>query len=150
LLEALEMTPNALFSRGIPVNLDGQWRSAATILGYPAMNWARLAELWPALKAVPAEIGGILEIEAHYVHYLDRQAADIEAYRRDEALLLPTDLDYGAVPSLSIEVREKLAEARPRTLGAAGRLSGVTPAAIIALLGHVRRAVPSASREAAG
>jgi tRNA uridine 5-carboxymethylaminomethyl modification enzyme len=80
-----------------------------------------------------------MEIDGRYAGYLKRQDADIHAFRRDEALLLPVDLDYDAVPSLSMEVREKLKRARPATLGAAGRISGVTPAALTILLRHVRR-----------
>ena len=87
--------------------------------------------------------GAILEVEreigARYAGYLERQERDIAAFRRDEALLLPPNLDYGAVGGLSREVRDKLAAARPATLGAASRLSGVTPAALVALLGHVKR-----------
>ncbi|MCH9020820.1 MAG: tRNA uridine-5-carboxymethylaminomethyl(34) synthesis enzyme MnmG, partial [Proteobacteria bacterium] len=77
--------------------------------------------------------------EAHYAGYLDRQEADVRAFRRAEALALPDGLDYGAVGGLSSEVREKLEASRPATLGAAARISGVTPAALTALLGHVRR-----------
>ena len=85
------------------------------------------------------EVTEQLEIDAQYIHYLARQDADIEAYRRDEALEIPGDLDYAEVGSLSTEVRQKLESAQPTTLGAAARLSGVTPAAIIALLRYVRR-----------
>ena len=86
-------------------------------------------------------VAGQIEIEAHYSAYLERQRADVAAFRRDEALALPADLDFDAIGGLSNEAREKLHAARPATLGAAGRISGVTPAALTALLGHVKRRV---------
>src|SRR5207237_555700 len=95
--------------------------------------------LWPQLGEIAPDIAEQLEIDARYAGYLERQARDIAAFRRDEALLLPDSLDYDAVGSLSAEIRGKLAAARPATLGAAARLSGVTPAALVALLQHVRR-----------
>ena len=89
--------------------------------------------------ALAPEIAEQLEIDARYAGYLERQERDIASFRRDEALLLPPDLDYGAVGSLSREIRDKLVLARPSTLGAAARISGVTPAALVALLKHVKR-----------
>ncbi|MGD9537827.1 MAG: tRNA uridine-5-carboxymethylaminomethyl(34) synthesis enzyme MnmG [Alphaproteobacteria bacterium] len=147
-LDSLAMTPSELRAQGVATNLDGQRRSAFTLLGYPEMGWAALARLWPALAETRRDVAEQLEIEARYASYMERQAADIEAFRRDEALALPDGLDYERIPSLSTEVREKLALARPATLGAAARISGVTPAAITALLGHVRRAAPPAGRRA--
>ena len=99
----------------------------------------KLSSIWPELATVPAEIAEQIEIDAGYGGYLERQARDIAAFRRDEALLLPEALDYGAVGGLSAEVRGKLASARPATLGAASLISGITPAALIALLQYVRR-----------
>jgi tRNA uridine 5-carboxymethylaminomethyl modification enzyme len=89
-----------------------------------------------------------MEIEGQYAGYLKRQEADIHAFRRDEALRLPADLDYDAIPSLSAEVREKLRRAAPATLGAAGRISGVTPAALTILLKYVKRAERARDRQA--
>ena len=86
-----------------------------------------------------------MEIEAKYARYLDRQAADVAAYQRDESLLLPADMDYGAVPGLSNEISEKLGRLRPETLGQAGRIPGVTPAALVVLLRHVKRTRKSAT-----
>ena len=83
-----------------------------------------------------------MEIEGQYAGYLKRQEADIRAFRRDEDLRLPADLDYGAIPSLSAEVRQKLQAGKPATLGAAGRISGVTPAALTILLKYVKRRGP--------
>ena len=99
----------------------------------------RICELWPELRDVPGHAAEQLEIDAHYAGYLGRQEADIRAFQRDENLLLPEGLDYDRMPNLSAEIRSKLNAARPATLGAAARISGVTPAALNALLRHVRR-----------
>ncbi|HJU15125.1 MAG TPA: tRNA uridine-5-carboxymethylaminomethyl(34) synthesis enzyme MnmG, partial [Stellaceae bacterium] len=144
-LAELKMTPPALERRGLLVNADGIARSAAELLAHPGVDLARLAAIWPELAAVPPEIAEQLEIEARYAGYLERQERDIAAYRRDEALSLPAELDYAAIGGLSREVRDKLAAARPASLGAAARLSGVTPAALVALLKHVKRRPAEAS-----
>jgi tRNA uridine 5-carboxymethylaminomethyl modification enzyme len=133
------LTPTALRERGIAVNGDGIARSVIDLLGYPGIDIPRLAQIWPGLAELPAEIAEQLEIDGKYAGYLERQEADIQAFRRDEALHLPADLDYSAVGSLSTEIRSKLTAARPATLGAAARISGVTPAALVALLKYVRR-----------
>jgi tRNA uridine 5-carboxymethylaminomethyl modification enzyme len=138
-LTALCMTPPALKRHGIAVNEDGVTRSAAELLGYPGIDLARLAQIWPDLAAFAPEIAEQVEIDARYAGYLERQERDIASFRRDEALLLPPDLDYAAVGSLSHEIRDKLTVVRPSTLGAAARISGVTPAALVALLKHVKR-----------
>jgi tRNA uridine 5-carboxymethylaminomethyl modification enzyme len=135
----LRLSPTALGRHGIAVNTDGVARSAAQLLAYPGIDVARLAAVWPELASVAPEIAEQLEIDACYAGYLERQARDIAAFRRDEALLLPDGLDYGAVGSLSAEIRSKLAATRPATLGAAARISGVTPAALVALLQYVKR-----------
>jgi tRNA uridine 5-carboxymethylaminomethyl modification enzyme len=135
----LAASPSALARHGLTVNADGVPRSAAELLAHPDIDVARLAAIWPQLAALPPAIAEQLEIDARYAGYLDRQERDIAAFRRDEALLLPEALDYAAIGGLSAEVRGKLATARPATLGAAGRISGVTPAALVALLRHVKR-----------
>jgi len=145
LLHGLSATPNELERRGLTVNRDGVRRTAFDLLRYPGMTLARVAELWPELQGLPADVGEQLEIDALYAGYIERQEADIRAFRKDEALELPPDLDYGAVGSLSNEVRQKLSAARPRTLGAAARIPGVTPAALTALLRHVKRRPDSLS-----
>jgi tRNA uridine 5-carboxymethylaminomethyl modification enzyme len=139
LLRRLSMTPSALRTRGFTVNADGVPRSAAELLGYPGIDMAALAQLWPELATIPSEIVEQLEIDARYAGYIERQEEDIRAFRRDEALRLPRDLDYDAIGSLSSEIRAKLRNAQPETLGAAARVSGVTPAALVALLRFVRR-----------
>jgi len=139
-LHGLTLTPTEARRAGLPVNLDGVRRSAHDLLGLPDVTLARLAGVWPELGAIPADVAEQMEIDAHYASYLDRQAGDVAAFRRDEALLLPEGLDYDSVGGLSNEVREKLKAHRPATLGAASRIPGVTPAALTALLGRVRRA----------
>ncbi|MGE5503629.1 MAG: tRNA uridine-5-carboxymethylaminomethyl(34) synthesis enzyme MnmG [Actinomycetota bacterium] len=139
LLSRLRASPNVLRDHGLTVNRDGVVRSAWDLLGYPDLDLSRLATVWPELAGIRGDVAEQLEIEGRYAGYLARQEADIRAYRRDEGLALPADLDYGAVGSLSNEVRAKLAAARPASIAAAARIPGVTPAAITALLGHVRR-----------
>jgi tRNA uridine 5-carboxymethylaminomethyl modification enzyme len=139
LLASLRASPSELQRQGIDINLDGVVRDAATLLSYPGIDMARLASIWPELSGLQGEFAVHFETEARYAGYLERQAADIEAFRRDEALLLPENVDYDVVGGLSAEVREKLSHARPATLGAAARISGVTPAALTALLCHVKR-----------
>jgi tRNA uridine 5-carboxymethylaminomethyl modification enzyme len=139
LVRARSLTPPEARRHGLVVNQDGVPRSAHVLLGYPDVDLARLATIWPELGHFTPEIAEQVEIEAHYAGYLDRQSAEIVAFRRDEALALPDDLDYGAVGGLSTEMREKLSRARPANLGQASRLEGVTPAALTALLAHVRK-----------
>jgi tRNA uridine 5-carboxymethylaminomethyl modification enzyme len=143
LLEKLGATPAALAKQGITVSADGAWRSAMRLLAHPGLDITRLVIVWPELGRVPAAIAEQMEIEAGYAAYLGRQQADILAFRRDEALTIPGDLDFNHVGSLSNEAREKLERARPATLGAAARISGITPAALTALLRHVRRSAVS-------
>ncbi len=132
-------TPNALNTQGFSINNDGQYRSAFDLLRYAEISWADVCRVWPELQSIPTPIVDQIEIDAAYSGYMDRQDADIHAFRKDEALTLPMDLDYNAVGSLSTEIRLKLIEARPATLGAASRIPGVTPAALVALLRYVRK-----------
>ncbi len=139
LADQLRETPNKLAKQGFAVNQDGVARSAADLLALPGMDVARLATLWPELADMRADVAEQIEIDARYRGYLDRQDADIRAYRADESLRLPDDLDYAALTSLSNEVRLKLSAARPATLAAAARISGVTPAALTILLRYAER-----------
>ena len=139
LLADLKETPNRLRARGIRVNQDGVRRSAFDLLAYPDVTLARLTAIWPELKSLDPVTAAHLEVDGRYARYLERQAADLAAYRRDEALEIPETLDYRGVGGLSNEVREILDRAKPATLGAASRLPGMTPAALIALLRYVKR-----------
>ena len=138
-LDSLVTTPAALAAKGFKVNQDGVRRSAFDLLAYPDVGWAQLEALWPELATIRPDVREQLEIEGRYAGYMERQEADIRAFRRDEALVLPENLDYGTIGGLSTEVRQKLAAAKPATLGAASRIPGVTPAALTALLRHVHR-----------
>jgi tRNA uridine 5-carboxymethylaminomethyl modification enzyme len=135
----LTLTPAEAQKAGLPVKADGQRRDLMQLLAYPSIGFEDLARVWPQVAGWAPEVREQVEIDAGYAGYLDRQAADAEAFRRDEDLRLPAELDYGAVGGLSNEVREKLAAVRPLTLGQAARIEGVTPGALTALLAHVRR-----------
>ena len=110
------------------LNRDGQRRSAFDLLAHPDIAIADIGRIWPEFLAAPALIAIQLEIEAKYAVYLERQAADVAAFHRDEAFEIPQSIDYASVPGLSNEARQKFAEARPRTIGHAGRIDGITPA----------------------
>ena len=138
--KALTLTPAEAARLGLPVKADGVRRDLTALLAYPTIDFAALTEVWPELVGWDAEVREQVEIDAAYAGYLDRQAADVAAFRRDEDLALPADLDYAAVGGLSNEARGKLAAVRPRTLGQAARIEGVTPGALTALLAHARRA----------
>lgn len=139
LVKTLQASPNELEKHGIEVNKDGKRRTVSEILSYSNINWGQLEVIWPELTEITPDIREQITIDATYAGYIDRQMADIEAYRRDENLVLPQNMDYKLVGSLSNEVRQKLEIAKPETLGAAARIPGVTPAAVIALLRHVKR-----------
>ncbi len=132
-------TPNELQGLGIDVKSDGKRRSAMDLLAYPDVTFKSLINIWPSLQETPEKIAKQLEIDSLYVHYLDRQDADIRAFRRDEALKIPNDLDFSNIPGLSNEAKTKLEEGRPATLAAASRISGITPAALTVLLAYVKR-----------
>ncbi|MFN3826362.1 MAG: tRNA uridine-5-carboxymethylaminomethyl(34) synthesis enzyme MnmG [Micavibrio sp.] len=135
----LRATPNVLAEKGVEVNRDGQYRSAFDLIGYTHVGWEGAVKVWPELAAFSPAIIEQISIDALYSGYMERQDIDINSFRKDEALELPEDLDYKAIGSLSTEIRTKLEKARPATLGAAARIPGVTPAAVMALLRYVKR-----------
>jgi tRNA uridine 5-carboxymethylaminomethyl modification enzyme len=139
LAKSLNLTPSEAGRHGLSLNKDGQRRSAFELLAYPDIGWTQVRSIWPELAAIEPGIAGHLEIEAKYDVYARRQAADVEAFRRDEGLVL-SDVDYGLVPGLSNEVRAKLNVARPWTVGQASRIDGMTPAALGILAAYLRRA----------
>tara|TARA_R110002072_G_scaffold12038_15_gene53044 strand:+ start:124 stop:2178 length:2055 start_codon:yes stop_codon:yes gene_type:complete len=139
LARSLSATPDELNRQGFKINRDGQRRDIYDLLARPDISWSQLAAVWPELAALPAAVIANIETDARYASYLERQDADIAAFRKDEDLLLPKDLDFDAIASLSNEARQKLTAARPATLAAAGRIPGVTPAALLALLRYVKR-----------
>ena len=138
---AVSVTPQQAATFGIALNRDGQRRSAFDLLAYPDIAIADIGRIWPEFLAAPASIATQLEIEAKYAVYLDRQAADVAAFHRDEAFEIPEFIDYASVPGLSNEARQKFAAARPRTIGHAGRIDGITPAALTLLAAFVRKGV---------
>lgn len=135
-------TPGELKKLGFEVNKDGSHRTGADLLAYETINWERLSTVWPQLQNTRRDVVEQLEIEAKYRGYLQRQESDIAAFRKDEALKIPSDIDYKKIGGLSNEVVMKLNKVRPETLGAASRISGVTPAAVTAVLGYIKSAKP--------
>ena len=142
LLEGLSLTPNAAARHGLKVNLDGMRRSAFDLLALPDVSIESLAAIWPELAGIAPKIAAQIEIDAKYAVYLDRQTKDIEAFRRDEALAIPDHVDYAGLPGLSNEIRAQLEKIRPRTMGQALRIEGMTPAAMTLLASKLRRAGP--------
>lgn len=132
-------TPQQARGLGIHVNADGQRRSIHDFLGFPGVSLDDFISVHPEIAQWSRVIREQIEIDGTYAGYLDRQAEDAAALRREEALALPVDLDYAAIGGLSSEVREKLVRVRPQTLGQAGRIEGMTPGALTALLGHVKK-----------
>lgn len=139
LLQSLSTTPNEANLDGLSLNCDGRRRTAYEILAYPEMTIARLTGKWPELARIPAPIAAQLEIDARYDVYLRRQEADIAAYRKDEAIPLPSNTDYGEISGLSNELRQKLERDRPVSLAQASRIDGMTPAALMLLLAHAKK-----------
>ena len=139
LAEGWQMTPNQAGDKGLHIRADGVRRNMIELLAYPSITWQDLAAIWPDMAGWDDETRFQIETDARYAGYLDRQKADIEAFRRDEALQLPKDIDYLSLEGMATEVRQKLAAARPVTLGQAARLDGMTPAALTLLLHHARK-----------
>jgi len=137
--KSVSLTPKQAEPFGISLNRDGQRRTAFELLSYPNVTISDLAKVWPRFAELPSKVAEQIEIDAKYEVYLSRQAADIAAFRRDESFELPDDFDYATLPGLSNEMKQKLQTHRPRTIGHAGRIDGVTPAALTLLVAHVRR-----------
>jgi tRNA uridine 5-carboxymethylaminomethyl modification enzyme len=138
LAKSLSITPNEATRHGLALNHDGVRRTAFELLAYPEVGWKEVRAIWPELAATDDAIAVHVEIDAKYDVYLKRQSADLDAFRRDEGLIL-TGVEYADVPGLSNEARAKLEAARPRTVGQAGRLDGMTPAALGILAAYLRR-----------
>lgn len=139
-ISRLSLTPKEAGAVGIAVNQDGRRRTARELLSYPEVGWPRIVTAFPELSEIDPGIGEQLAIEAIYANYLQRQDADILAFRRDEAITLPAAIDFDLIGGLSSEAREKLKAARPATLGQASRIEGVTPGAVTAILAHIKSA----------
>jgi tRNA uridine 5-carboxymethylaminomethyl modification enzyme len=141
ILKTLSVTPTEASARGLKVNQDGIRRTAFDLLSYPGQTLSGLAKLWPELDRFGTKMIDRLENDARYAVYLDRQVKDIDSYRRDEEMNMPTDIDYASVSGLSTELRTKLVLVRPKTLGQAGRIEGMTPAALTLLAARARRKI---------
>jgi len=143
LARSLALTPDEARRHGLAVRQDGVRRNAVELLAFPGVEFSCLVRIWPELGAIPSDVAEQLEVDALYAGYLDRQDADILAFRRDESIALPEGLDYAAIGGLSAECRSKLAAVKPRTLGQAARIDGITPAALTRVLAHVKAAARS-------
>ncbi len=139
LAQNLQATPNELEKHGVRVNKDGTRRSVSALLSYPNISWDDLANIWSELKNIAPDIREQIEIDAIYSGYMARHEADIAAFRKDENLILPKNFDYTKVGSLSNEIRQKMEQVNPKTLGEASRIPGVTPAAVVTLLRYVKK-----------
>jgi tRNA uridine 5-carboxymethylaminomethyl modification enzyme len=139
MLDTYSLTPNEARQFGLNVNLDGIRRSAFALLSHPDITWDQIASIWPELKDVPAAHVDRLISDARYSVYMDRQDRDIAIFRADENLVLPSDLDYQDLSGLSSELTGKLKEVRPKTIGHASRIEGITPAALTLIAAHAKR-----------
>jgi tRNA uridine 5-carboxymethylaminomethyl modification enzyme len=137
--KSVSLTPREAEQHGLALNKDGQRRTAFELLSYPTISIDDLKKIWPRFAELAPKVAEQIEIDAKYDVYLSRQATDIAAYRRDESFTLPDDLDYASLPGLSNEVRQKLAAQKPRTIGHAAKIDGLTPAALTLLVAHVKR-----------
>jgi len=140
MLDALSLTPNEAVRAGLGVNQDGRRRSAFELLSYPEIDLEALAGVWQEISDIPGHIGEQIAIDARYSVYLQRQEADIAAFRKDEAAVIPRAFDYAAISGLSNELRQKLQQHRPATLSQASRIDGITPAALMLLVAHIKKA----------
>ena len=143
---ALSITPKQAAAHDVRLNQDGKRRTAFDLLSYPDIGVSDIARIWPEFADLPPKIAEQLEIDAKYAVYLDRQSADIESYRKDESFELPEQLDYASLQGLSNEIRQKLQNHKPRTIGQAARIDGITPAALTLLVAHVRQLVRRANK----
>ena len=137
-LKMLKLSPSALSKLGVAVNQDGIKRSAHELLGHRDIGKERVLEIWPEVGQIPQQYLELCRNNSMYESYVRRQEADIEAYRKDENLVFPKGMDFGSLGGLSNEARQALETVKPQTLGQAARIPGITPAAAIILLRHVR------------
>jgi tRNA uridine 5-carboxymethylaminomethyl modification enzyme len=137
--DSVSLTPQEAERHGVILNKDGQRRTAFEMLSHPNIAIADLKNIWPQFSKLAPKIAEQIEIDAKYAVYLSRQASDIESYRRDESFVLPDEFDYDRVPGLSNEAKQKLLTQKPRTIGHASKIEGMTPAALTLLVAHVKR-----------
>jgi tRNA uridine 5-carboxymethylaminomethyl modification enzyme len=145
LLRGLTLTPDQAAKAGLTINRDGRKRSAFDLLSYPEIDLARLARIWPEIGALDETIANQLAVDARYAVYIARQEMDVAAFRKDEAIAIPDGFSFEALPGLSNEIRQKLARHKPASLGQAARLDGMTPAALMLLLAHLKKGATAKS-----
>jgi tRNA uridine 5-carboxymethylaminomethyl modification enzyme len=145
LLRSLTLTPDQAAKHGLSINRDGRRRSAFELLAYPEIELSRVAEIWPEIRTIDVRIADQLSANARYAVYVKRQELDIASFRKDEGIAIPADFLFAALPGLSTELRQKLERHRPASLGQAARLDGMTPAALMLLLAHLKKG-PAAKR----
>ena len=138
-MENLRISPSKVFNFGIKIAKDGVKRSAIQILTQKSVNMSKIREIWPEINYVSREIDEQIEINSHYRGYLKKQNADIVAFKRDENLIIPDNLNYDQFSGLSNEVKSKFKQIKPKTMGQALRIDGITPAAVYILLSHLKR-----------
>ena len=146
MLDGFVVTPTEAARAGLDVNRDGRRRTAMELLALPGVDFARLRSIWPVLGDVAGSIAAQVEVDARYRTYVDRQAEDVAALKKDEGVVIPAGLVFGGIPGLSTELQLKLAKHRPGTLAQAGRIEGMTPAALMLILAHVRKVAKPARR----
>jgi tRNA uridine 5-carboxymethylaminomethyl modification enzyme len=139
LLRSVAVTPDQAAKHGLTINRDGRKRSAYELLSYPEIDLARLESIWPELGSIDRAVAAQITANARYSVYVKRQELDIAAFRKDEGVTIPDDFVFAALPGLSTELRQKLERSRPETLGKAARLDGMTPAALMLLLAHLKK-----------
>jgi tRNA uridine 5-carboxymethylaminomethyl modification enzyme len=139
LLKSLALTPDRAAKHGLAINRDGRKRTAFELLSYPDIDIDRLGDVWPELRDLDPKIAGQLSVDARYAVYLARQEDDITAFRKEESVTIPGDFRFGAIAGLSTELRTKLERDRPASLGQAARIDGMTPAALMLILAHVKK-----------
>lgn len=139
-LRTLSISPSEAGRHGLEINRDGRRRTAFELLSYPGIDLDRLSVIWPEIHGISPRIRAQIEIDARYAAYVQRQEEDVAILRRDEAEIIPADFDYENLPGLSNEIRQKLSRHRPATLAQAGRIDGITPAALMLVLAHLKAA----------
>jgi tRNA uridine 5-carboxymethylaminomethyl modification enzyme len=145
LLQSLTLTPNQAAKHGLAINRDGRKRSAYELLSYPDIDFPHLIAIWPEIGRIDAEIAGQLAVDARYAVYVKRQELDIAAFRKEESIAIPLGFAFEHLPGLSTELRQKLEQQRPASLGQAARLDGMTPAALLLLLAHLKKGAAAKS-----
>ena len=138
-MDKLRISPSKISKFGVNIAKDGVKRSANQILSQKSVDMSKIREIWPEINYISREIDEQLEINSHYRGYLKKQNADILAFKRDENLIIPENIDYDAFSGLSNEVKSKFKKIRPKTMGQALRIDGITPAAVYILLSHLKR-----------